>query len=433
MSPRGGFGRLRAGVVAAARRDDLAIGEEQVRNRNRLIEQAAEIAAQIEDDSFKVRADVVHRRADLVGEIVRRAVIEAGQLDVGDVAVAPVLDGRRHDQRARDHDMDRLRRLLASDGHVNRTADRPAQAMDDLARFLADDEIAVDMGDAVVQLQPAAIGGGAGEDAGDPDQTRRIHLDRDADAAEAVAARAVVARGFLAGIARIGVEPGQGAVEDGLIEDFRRGCAQRRRVAPSGVDCRHRQLRPAPRISFVRGRVEHGDLDAFLAQLQPAAAPAHFEFGVELAEVGESGVGQVGEGDLLDIAFRDLVVGDREQARGEGRQGFAAAGLRRFAMAAAGGEEQDQGGDETAAAEPHRRRRPGFVRIEGAGVAHHPRIAAAQCQPITAPLIRGSKSRVSAKVSGTQRSACIHSGGCAVCSSISIAGIMTWPTTRMVK
>jgi hypothetical protein len=64
-------------------------------------------------------------------------------------------------------------------------------------------------------------------------------------------------------------------------------------MAPSGVDGGDRQLRPAAGVGLARRRIEHGDLDAFLAQLEPAAGVAHLELGVELGKVVEAGAGQV--------------------------------------------------------------------------------------------------------------------------------------------
>ena len=61
--------------------ETIGLGEEQVGDRNRLVEQAAEIAAQIEDDALHVRADVAQRRPERVVRIVRRAVIEAGHAE----------------------------------------------------------------------------------------------------------------------------------------------------------------------------------------------------------------------------------------------------------------------------------------------------------------------------------------------------------------
>ena len=77
---------LRVAGAPSARRDDFALIEERVRNADRLIEQAARIVAQVEDDAAQAAADLGLRLIDGLLEPVFGLLVERRDADVGDVA-----------------------------------------------------------------------------------------------------------------------------------------------------------------------------------------------------------------------------------------------------------------------------------------------------------------------------------------------------------
>src|SRR6185312_16856176 len=81
--------RLEAAVVLrapAADRDDLAVVEEVVADRDRLVEEAARVVAQVEDDAGKLVAGLAPERLDGGLERVAGALAEIGDADIADVA-----------------------------------------------------------------------------------------------------------------------------------------------------------------------------------------------------------------------------------------------------------------------------------------------------------------------------------------------------------
>src|SRR4029077_20800918 len=72
--------------IAAACRDNLALVQEGVRDRNRLIEQAARIIAQIDDEAFDlVGAELAGQIADRLFQGVGGLLAELRDADIADV------------------------------------------------------------------------------------------------------------------------------------------------------------------------------------------------------------------------------------------------------------------------------------------------------------------------------------------------------------
>src|SRR5690349_6746003 len=83
-------GRALKRCVTAAGRDDLAAIEERVRHRDRLIEQAARVVAQVEDDALELLAELLLARllrqlVDLLAQAFGGLFVELRDADVGDV------------------------------------------------------------------------------------------------------------------------------------------------------------------------------------------------------------------------------------------------------------------------------------------------------------------------------------------------------------
>ena len=152
------------GPRAAARGDDLALGDEDRRHQDGLVEQAAAVVAEVEDDRLGALADqAAHGLADLaVG-----ARGEAGELDVGDLLVARArharLDHRDVHVRALEPDLAR-RGLARDDGQRHRGAGRALDARRGLLGGDAAQRATADGDDLVPGLEAASGGRRALED-----------------------------------------------------------------------------------------------------------------------------------------------------------------------------------------------------------------------------------------------------------------------------
>ena len=173
--------------VAAAGRDDLALLQERVRDRDRLVEQAARIVAQIDDKALELVAGLGREVGDRLLQAVGGLLVELGDADVADIVAFDARAHRAHaDDVARDRHLDRLVLALAHDLELDLGVHRAAHLLDRLIEGEALHRLVVEMGDDVV-----------GHDAGLGRRRvvdRRHHLDQavfhrdfDAEAAELAA------------------------------------------------------------------------------------------------------------------------------------------------------------------------------------------------------------------------------------------------------
>src|SRR3546814_6654681 len=86
-------------VVAAVGGDDTPAGHEDVGHFDGLLQQAARVAAQIQDVAAQLAAELAPGLADLLAQAVGGAVVEAADADVGQVPFAVI----RHRLRSEEH------------------------------------------------------------------------------------------------------------------------------------------------------------------------------------------------------------------------------------------------------------------------------------------------------------------------------------------
>src|SRR5215472_15423936 len=94
--------------VAAARRHDLALFQERVGDRYRLIEQAARIVAQVDDEALELVADLGGEVGDRLFQVLGGLLVELGDADKADVVAFEARAHRAHlNARAGDGNLDR--------------------------------------------------------------------------------------------------------------------------------------------------------------------------------------------------------------------------------------------------------------------------------------------------------------------------------------
>ena len=124
---------LTARRVAADDRDDRTLAQEQVGQPDRLVEHAARVAAQVEDDAGEPAARLPLQLGQRFGNPRRRPVIEAVDPDHADIAVARCGYSRFEHQGALQLQLTRLGHADRHDPDRDRAADRSAQPVDDFA------------------------------------------------------------------------------------------------------------------------------------------------------------------------------------------------------------------------------------------------------------------------------------------------------------
>src|SRR5262245_40638346 len=200
--------------VAAARRHDLALLQERVGDRDRLIEQSARVVAQVDDEALELIAGLGGEVGDRLLQALGSLLVELGDADKADVVAFEARAHRAHlDARAGDRDLDRLVLALAHDLEFDLGVFRAAHLLDRLIGGGPLHRLVVEMRDNVV-----------GHDAGlrrrrlvdrghDLDQAV-LHGDLDAEAAElAPGLHLHVAEALGIHVARVRIEPSQHAVD----------------------------------------------------------------------------------------------------------------------------------------------------------------------------------------------------------------------------
>ncbi len=214
MSPGRAFVAFHVARIAAALADDLAAFQEHVGNADRLVEQAAGVVAQVEDQPLHLgvlRLDLGEGGLGLVGGLL----VEAGDAQDAVVAVEAGDRGLRLDHLAHDLHVEGIG-FLAGDGQGHRLAGLAAHLLDRVVDRQAQHALAVHGGDVVAGLHAGGEGGRAVH--------RRDHLDHavlagDLDAQAAVFAARLVAHVVeVLGVevAGVRIERGQHAVEGGV-------------------------------------------------------------------------------------------------------------------------------------------------------------------------------------------------------------------------
>ncbi len=171
--------------IAAAGRDDLALVEEGVGNRDGLGQKPAGIVAQVEDEAV----DLVHAAGVLDGllqagcKVVIGLVVEGGDAQDDRIAFDPRLGGGQLDRVADDRHVEGLIRALAGDGDDDLGPDRPAHLVDRLIERQAKHAFAVDMGDEIAGLDAGLVGRGAVDGRDDLDEAVLLR-DLDTETAE---------------------------------------------------------------------------------------------------------------------------------------------------------------------------------------------------------------------------------------------------------
>ncbi len=135
-------------------RDDLALVEKGVGNRDGLVEQTARIVAQVDDDADHGVADLFLQRVQLTLEFLFGLLTELVDADVGDIALEVAADRADLDDRTGDRDVEILIDVGPMDGEHDVCSDQPAHAVDRLGQRKAEHLLAVEMGDQVTRLQP---------------------------------------------------------------------------------------------------------------------------------------------------------------------------------------------------------------------------------------------------------------------------------------
>ena len=149
---------LRILAAPAAGRHDLALVEKRVRHRDRLIEQAARIVAQIEDHPDQLVAGLLLQVLHRVVEADIGLLVEGRDPDIADiVALEMGADRLDLDRRAGQLDVEGLL-PFAPDRQLDLAVDEAAHLLDRLGQRHPLDRVAVEMGDQIAGLQPGARG-----------------------------------------------------------------------------------------------------------------------------------------------------------------------------------------------------------------------------------------------------------------------------------
>src|SRR6266487_1876964 len=199
---------------AAARRHDLALLQERVGDRDRLIEQSARIVAQVDNEALELVAGLGGEVGDRFLEALGGLLVELGDADKADVVAFEARAHRAHlDARAGDGDLDRLVLALAHDLEFDLGVLRAAHLLDRLVEGEPLHRLVVEMRDDVVG-HDAGLGRGGFVDRGHNLNQAILHGDLDAKVAElAPGLHLHVAEALGIHVARMRIEPGQHAVD----------------------------------------------------------------------------------------------------------------------------------------------------------------------------------------------------------------------------
>src|SRR5262249_3483786 len=138
--------------VATARRYDLALLQERIGDRNRLVEQSARVVAQVDDEALELVAGLGGEIGDRLLQVFRGLLVELRDTDKPDVvAFKPRTHGAHLDARAGNGHFDRLILALAHDPELDLGVLRPAHFLDRLVQGEALYRLVVEVGDDVIR------------------------------------------------------------------------------------------------------------------------------------------------------------------------------------------------------------------------------------------------------------------------------------------
>src|SRR5262245_8176664 len=205
--------------VAAARRHNLALLQEGIGDRDRLVEQPAGIIAQVDDEALELVAGLGGEVGDRLLDALGGLLVELGDADKADVvAFKARAHGAHLDARAGNGHLDRVVRTLAHDLELDLGIHRPAHLLDRLVEGEPVHRLVVEMRDDIVG-QDAGLGRRGFVDRGHDLDQAVLHCDLNAEAAELAAGLHLhVAEALGIHVARMRIEPGQHAVDRRLDE-----------------------------------------------------------------------------------------------------------------------------------------------------------------------------------------------------------------------
>src|ERR1700751_2376600 len=211
---RAGIEALRLLGVAPACRYDLALLQEAVGDRDRLVEQSAGIVAQVDDVALDLVAGLGGKVGDRLLQAFGGLLVELGDADEADVVA---FESRTHradlDARTGNGNLERLLLALAHDLELDLGVLRPAHLLDRLVEREPLHRLVVEGRDDVVG-HDAGLGSRRLVDRGDALDQAVLHGHLDSETAELAAGLHLhVAEALRIHVARMRIEPGQHAVD----------------------------------------------------------------------------------------------------------------------------------------------------------------------------------------------------------------------------
>src|SRR5258708_16364538 len=186
--------------------------DEQIGEADRLIEQPAGIAAQIEHDPGQAAARLAAFVRERLRQALGRALVEAEDLKDRDIADPRHRYGREHDECTLQLEVVGQRAAGTRHPQHDAAADWTAEPLDHLALRQPGYRDAVDRDDRILGLHPGLRGRALRRHRSDPERIGG-GVEGDADAAETVTRGALVARRIRRRIAREAVERSRHAIE----------------------------------------------------------------------------------------------------------------------------------------------------------------------------------------------------------------------------
>ncbi|MGY4570613.1 hypothetical protein ACVWY5_003683 [Bradyrhizobium sp. USDA 3256] len=220
MSPPCAVKRWVSSGLRAAGRDHLAALHQGRGHRDRLVEQAAGIVAEVDDVAGElVLRDLLLDIADRLAQPFGGLLVERADPDIADVAALDVILHRTDaDDLARNRDLDRLVGVLADDLQPDRAVGRALHLVDGLVERHALDLVIVDRGDHVARHDAGARGRRVVDRRHHLDEAV-LHGDLDAEPAELAMRGLLHLRpALLVHVAGVRVERGDHAVDRALDE-----------------------------------------------------------------------------------------------------------------------------------------------------------------------------------------------------------------------
>src|SRR5713101_1884821 len=102
--------------MTVERRYDLALLQERIGDRNRLVEQSARVVAQVDDEALELVAGLGGEVGDRLLQVLGGLLVELGDADKADVVAFEMRAHRAHlNARAGDGDLNRLVLALEHD------------------------------------------------------------------------------------------------------------------------------------------------------------------------------------------------------------------------------------------------------------------------------------------------------------------------------